>query len=498
MNRSRVAIRSLIGSYMTLAVQMAVTLTVVSIAVKSLGENEYGRWVGLSSIAGWAALTDLGIGGMLTFHLSKLLEKRDLPQAAGILWHGLIISAVSGFVAFIVLGVVAVTAIWLQPDSFQLSRTPLLAAGLLAVSVPVTQLGTALAALQHARLRPLSSAAVSVVAALGSLAMSVALLPLLGATALAVGQFTRGVLMAGTLGVFNVRFLRNHLPSLAVNWEMFRPFLVTGFTGVANRWLQGILVTYDAFSVSLLCGPAQAAVYANTARPAGMATGLAAAGFGPAIMPLFSRFSTTRSVGEAQRVYVTCVRLVLAVCAALAIGFVFAYRPLITAWIGKEYVLPPQIVAVVAMAAVAQAWFGFATYLFGGSGHFLPANKLMLIEGLLRGSFMTAGVMIGGLFGLAVALAVTQAFAVIGCVGLLARVNGVAMPWKALVTVAAEAVAVASILALAAVYASNQLRLLEALLAGATGAVLLLSVFTLREATLRCFVMEAINQAIQR
>jgi hypothetical protein len=187
----------------------------------------------------------------------------------------------------------------------------------------------------------------------------------------------------------------------------------------------------------------------------------------------------------------------MAICAALAMGFVVSYKPVIAAWVGAEYVLPPRLVAVIAMAAVAQAWLGFATYLFGGSGHFLPANKLLLIEGLLRGVLMTAGVVWGGIFGLAVVLAVTQTVAVVCCVGLLARVTSVPAPWNAIATIAGEAAAVGWLLAAAAQYSGDRLRLVDSLLAGAVASALLFLIFTCREGELRGFLIGAVKEAIR-
>ena len=495
MNRSHIVLRSIVGTYVAFAVQMGVTLTVIPLALQQLGETEYGRWVGLSAISGWATIADMGVSGLLIAYLSKSFERNDLAQAARVLWHGLIIAAGSAVLGAAILGLATAVAMRTTPDSFQLSQTPVAAVICLTAAISLSQLGNAFASLQHARLRPVTTAAVGIVASLGSLAASIALLPTLGATALAVGQLTRGLLYATPLAVCNARFLIEHLNSTRVDRAAFRPFFFAGLTGMAVRWLQGILGTYDVFSVSTLYGPDQAALYANTTRPAGMAVGLSSS-FGSAIMPSFSRYSTSRSADESQRVFLSCVRMVLAVCGALAMAFVVAYRPLLTSWIGPEFVLPPLIVAAVAVAAVAQAWLGFVSFVFGGTGHLVPANLILFIEGVVRLALMTVGLFLGGVLGLALAAAITQTAAGLSYVRTLARVHGIPTPWRALLGLVGEFVLIAAALLGAALYSRNSLSLVPSLFAATAAAGFLLAFLTCRERELRTFLITAIRQAL--
>jgi O-antigen/teichoic acid export membrane protein len=471
---------------------MTVTLTIVPLGIKHLGENEYGRWVGLNSMSGWAALTDLGVAGMLVFHLSKCIEQKNLSQAALMLWHGLILSAGTAILGAVVLSVTTSAAIWTNPNSFKLAQLPFLSMACLTTAVALSQLGNALSALQQATLMPMANAFVSIIASIGSLLTCVALLPTLGAAAFAVGQLVRSLLQVVPLAFWNIRFLISNLPSVSLDRKTFIPFFAAGILGMANRWLQGILVNYDAFSISIIEGPAQATHYVNTSRPASMATGLSSS-LGTALMPLFSRHYATNSPCNSHRVYLACVRMELAVCSALAIAFVCAYRPLIARWIGPEFVLPPVLVAAISLAAVAQAWLGFASYLFGGSGHFVLANKLLLVEGLIRGASMTLAALVFGILGLTLAAAVTQLVAVMCHVYAMSRFSSTPVHWGSLASLSFDITVVACFLLIAAFvdYGSESLTF-SILLGGSAGLILLLFIICrdreLREALLRAVI----------
>jgi O-antigen/teichoic acid export membrane protein len=259
--------------------------------------------------------------------------------------------------------------------------------------------------------------------------------------------------------------------------------------------LQSILGTFDVFSVTTLRGPDQAALYANTARPVGMAVGLTSS-FGSAIMPSFSRYASGKSSEASQRVFVACSRTVLAACGALAIAFVVAYNPLITAWIGAEFVLPPYLVSAIAIAAVSQAWLGFVSFLFGGTGHVTSANVILVIEGLIRIVAMFAGLFFFGFVGLALAAAITQAIAAISYARSLAIINGLRIDWPSLAGLAGEFLVISGTLACAAALSQRPMPLLQAVAMGGLAAVALFGFFALRERELRTFLFTAMRQAL--
>jgi O-antigen/teichoic acid export membrane protein len=494
MNRSRIVLRSIIATYVYFIVQMGVTFITVPIALHHVGETEYGRWVGLGSIAGWAGLAEVGVSGLLIAKLSRRFENNELTNAARELWHGLVIAAISAIVGAVVLAAVGVIFVWSAPESFRLSRLPFFAIACLAGGVACSQFANALAALQHARLSPVSTALAGIVASVVSLAASICLLPWLGAAALAVGQLARAFLYAAPLAVWNSRFLLAHLPSLRFDRAFFIPFLSAGASGLGVRWLQCLLGTFDIFTVSMLRGPDRAAMYANTAKPVGMAVGMSSS-FGSAIMPSFSRYSAGRGGAAAYGVFMASARTVLAVCGGLAMVFVGAYAPLLSAWIGPDFVLAPPLVVAIAVAAVAQAWLGFVSFLFGGTGRFTTANIILLVEGITRIGLMTVGMFTGGIFGMAVCAALTQVVAVVWYAITVARLNGVSASWPSLAGLVAEFAVVAVSLSGASLLSNCQLPLAAAIACSGTLAAILFGFLTMREQNLRSFLIAATRQA---
>lgn len=496
MNRSRVVLRSIVATYIYFAVQMVVTFTAVPIALHHVGETEYGRWVGLGSIAGWAGLAEIGVSGLLIARLSRRFENGDLAIAAWELWHGLMIAALSAIVGAVILMAVGAIFIWTAPGSFRLTRLPFFSVACLAGSVAFSQFANALAALQHARLRPVSTTIAGIVASVVSLGASISLLPWLGAAALAVGQLARAVLYALPLAVWNWRFLLSHLPSHRFERATLAPFLSAGVTGLGVRWLQCVLGTYDVFSVSMLRGPDPAAMYANTSKPVGMAVGMSSS-FGSAIMPSFSRYLAGRGGAAAYGVFIASARTVLAVCGGLAMAFVGAYSPLLAAWIGDDFVLPPHLVVAISIAAVAQAWLAFVSFLFGGTGRFTTGNVILLVEGIARIALMTVGMLTGGIFGMVVCAAVTQLIAVVWYAVTVARLNGVSPSWADLGGLVAEFALVGSALSGAALVSQYRLPLVPAIACSGGLAVLLFTFLTLRERSLRSFLLAAARQALR-
>jgi O-antigen/teichoic acid export membrane protein len=496
MNRSRIVLGSIVATNVYSVVQMAVTFTTVSVTLAHVGEMEFGRWIGLGSIAGWAGLADVGVSGLLIAKLSRHFENNEHTYAARELWHGLAIGALSAIVGAALFGVVAVIFAQSAPESFRLSHGPYLAIGCLAGSVALSLFGNTLAAFQNAQLRPVASTVVNIAASLGGMAASISLLAWLGVSALAVGQLLRSIIYATPLATWNLRFLLMHPQSLRFDRASFRSFLNAGASGLAVRWLQCLLGTYDVFAVSMLRGPAAAALYANTARPVGMAVGMSS-GFGSAIMPSFSRYTAGRSGAAAYGVFIASARTVLAVCGGLAIAFVGAYAPLLTAWIGEEFVLPPHLVVTISIAAVAQAWLAFVSFLFGGTGQFTTANVILLVEGIARIALMTIGMYLGGIFGMAISAAFTQVVAVVWYAVAIARLNGVSASWPALAELVAEFVVVAVALSGASLVSQSGLPLAAAVACSGFLAVVLFCSLTLREQTLRTFLLAAARQALR-
>ena len=470
-------IASLACNYLAMGSMIVCSLAVVPIAIRYLGDVGYGKWLGLTALAAVGSMADMNVSSVLVVRLSQALEKARHGEARAELFNGLAVSALSSIVGGLMVLVSILAAEKLSPGSFATSGHNLFIAVVVAITATMSQFSVSLTALPTSQLRPIVTGAIGIAAPIAWLVASCLLLPRFGVMGLAIGLLVRSGVPLIPLAIYNAFYLSGHGASGGVSLDLHRcrSFAVLGTLGLAVRWVQSIQATFDVVCVSTTQGPGAAALYANTARPTGMATGLANA-FGGALLPGFTRFLARDQGPPAFRLFLNSLRLTVILAGALAISFVSVHRQFLTAWVGT---------LAIAAAAIAGSALAFASYLFGSTDRLVYIHGVMFVEGVSRMALMAVGAYFFGSFGLAVAATPTPVVATILLLMDMARFTGVRIRAAQWLTLAVDVALIIVGLAAASMMPEFPLKVWQIpLVAAVCGGVTLL-VLTLRSAPLR-------------
>ena len=490
-------IASLACNYIAMVSMIVCSLAVVPIAIRSLGDVGYGKWLGLTALAAVGSMADMNVSSVLVIRLSQALEKARHGEARAELFNGLAVSALSSIVGGLMVLVSILAAEKLSPGSFATSGHNLFIAVVVAITATMSQFSVSLTALPTSQLRPIVTGAIGIAAPIAWLLASWLLLPRFGVMGLAIGLLVRSGVTLIPLAIYNAFYLSGHGASGGVSLDLHRcrSFAVLGTLGLAVRWVQSIQATFDVVCVSTTQGPGAAALYANTARPTGMATGLANA-FGGALLPGFTRFLTRDQGPPAFRLFLNSLRLTVIMAGALAISFVSVHRQFLTAWVGSHFLLPAPLTLAIVAAAIAGTALAFASYLFGSTGRLVYTHGVMFVEGLGRMALMAVGAYFFGSFGLAVAATPTPVVATILLLMDMARFTGVRIGAAQWLTLAVDVALIIVGLAAASMMPEIPLKVWQIpLVAAVCGGVTLL-VLTLRSAPLRQMLLEVAHAVL--
>lgn len=497
MSRHVSVIAALACNYLATACQIVCGLAIVPIAIRYLGDDGYGTWLGLTALAAVGGFADMNVSGVLVVRLSRALEQAEHGEARAELLNGLAVSAVSSIVGGLLVLFSILAAEKLSPGSFSTSGHNLFIAVAVAITAALSQFSVSLTALPTSQLRPIVTGLVGIATPVVGLVTSVLLTPRFGVSGLAVGVLCRAMVPFVPLGIYTLFFLAQPLRGwkATLDLDRCRSYAVLGTTGVAVRWIQAVQGGFDVVCVSTLQGPGNAASYANTARPTGMATGLANA-FGGALLPAFTRFLAREQGPPAFRLFLNSLRLTVIAAGALAISFMSVRQQFLTAWVGSHFVLPVPVSLAIATAAISSTALAFASYMFGSTGRLVLVNGLICVEGVIRIALMACGAYLFGSLGLAVAATPTPIIATILLLVGMARFTGVrihAMEW---LTLAADVALIVAGLVAASMLPDVPLHVWQIpLVAAFCGGVVLL-VLTLRSASLRQMLLEVAHAVL--
>jgi len=491
MSRHGKVIASLACNYVATACQIACGLAIVPIAIRHLGDDGYGTWLGLTALASVGGFAELGVSGLLVVRLSRALEQARYGEARAELFNGLAVAGVASVVGGLIVLAAVLGAARLSPQSFAASSHELLLAVAIAVTSILSQFSISLTALPTSQLRPLVTGLVGIATPLAWIVTSGLLLPRLGIVGLAAGLVIRALVAFVPLSIYNAVFLASAVAGERVRLDVSRcrSFAIFGTTSLAVRWVQSVLAGFDVLWVSTTQGPAAATLYANTARPTGMATSLANA-FGGALLPAFTRFLAREQGEKAFRLFLNSLRLTIITGGALAIGFMSVRRQFLTAWVGAHFILPVPLSVAIAGAAIAATALAFASYLFGSTGRMVQSHGIMCLEGAVRIALMACGAYGFGSLGLAVAATPTPLVATILLLLGMARFTGVrvrAAEWLALAT---DGVLIIAGLVAASMLPELPLQVWQIPVAAAACGGAALTVLTLRSTSLRQLLLE--------
>lgn len=398
--RRRGAIRNTALNGLSRLVSIATSFLLTPVILHVVGGDAFGLWVLIGSVVAYGSLLDLGIGGALTKYVAEHTARGEIDSARA--------TIAAGARLYVALGVVlALIGITLAPAVPTLLGVPLgqrdaasataaaMAIGL-GIAIPCT---TATAVLRGVH-RYDVAAAIAVVGSLLSVGTTV--------LALAAGWGVLGIVVAG----IPIPVLTQLLALAAI--RRVAPALVGGASvrtpGVARRivsfswplFLLDVAGRLQSKSDEIVVGVAlslgSVAPYA-LGRKLSTIPRLVAEQFAMTLLPLASELDARQERARLQRLYLSGVRVALAIATPLTGCLLFLAAPILDAWVGPGFGNGGPIVVTLAIAA----WIDLSLW---------PAG--FVLQGIAHHRWLGPISLGSGIANLALSLALARPFGILG------------------------------------------------------------------------------------
>ncbi len=430
--------RNVTAQYLGAVVLVAVGFLTTPILTHQLGILRYGVWALIGSLIPFLEILELGFASATVAFVSRHLELDDDEMVGATLntsflcLLGLGIVAFAGVVVFAIFLPDIITTI---PKSLvgQAQFLLLLLAFDMAVSIPMDTFGGALSALQRFDLLSYSVITVTVAQAVGW----VVVLSLHGGL-IALGAVTVAISLIGQ--VSRLVMVHRLLPWFRLSLRRFDLSIVKTFTA-ATGWYslaqvaEAVIGLSDVLIVGAAAGVRAAAVYSVAQRLALLPQRIVQ----PRTALLFTKAGQLAARDNRSGLRDNTDQVVrfvqaLSIPAAIVLGFLAG--PAIEVWVGTLYREAAQIIGLLCLAAVLQAWAQTVSLALSGSGRPTLPSILYGVEAVLH---VTLGLVLASQFG-AVGMAEATLIGVVVMEGMLMlplvyKQLGDSLPRKALRTV---------------------------------------------------------------
>lgn len=382
------------------------TLTAAFVAtpflLARLGPSDYGLWILVGSIVGYGWLLDLGIASAVTKFVAEETARGEMAAVRHTVASALWLYAGLGLVTCVAGAVVAVFI----GDVFRLAADQRSTAGWLTMLMALTiALGLAFSP-TTAVLRGLQrfdlSNLVTVTGALATLAANVLVLVAGGHL---IAMVAVGVPVTVACQLWGVWLVRRAAPGLSLGWRQAdrgAARRILGFSApvfalqVASR----LQFETDALVIGAFLPLGSLTPYALALRLGGLAT-IAAGQFTGVILPVASQLSAADDRHRLRSLYLSSMRLTLAMLMPLGLVVIVLAGPILTVWVGRGYAMNAGLVAVLATATILDAVLWPAGYVLQGIGRHRPLAWIALASGAANLMLSIALVQTIGLLGVA-------------------------------------------------------------------------------------------------
>jgi O-antigen/teichoic acid export membrane protein len=367
--------RNVSTRYLAIGVDGVIGLLLLPFNVAHLGQSAYGLWALTASITAYFSVLDLGYGGALVKFVAQYRAWRDRDALNEILSTMFVVFTAVGLLTF---GATAILA-WqigslfnIEPGQVETGRHVLLIIGtFVAIRFALGIFGAVVYGFQRYYLNNAVSIATSLVVAGVNVAVlegGYALVPLVAATTL-----VRVIALGGfTWNAYRV------FPGLRVRPRLFRRARlreVTGFSVymLVLDWSAKLNYTADALVIGAMVSTAAVAVWTVAQRLAEVSQHLTNQ-LNDALFPIVVDSAAGARRDRLRLVLLQGTRLSLALAVPVCVGLALVARPVITAWVGRDFegsIVVAQVLLSVVLVRVASA--SANTILKGGGLHRLLA-----------------------------------------------------------------------------------------------------------------------------
>ena len=370
--RSRKAKRNIFASFMVKGISILISLALVPITIKYVNPTNYGIWLTLSSIIGWASFFDIGFGNGLRNRFTEAitLGKHELAR--------IYISTTYAILSIIILTVFVIflfVNFWLDWSKI-LNTSPDMASGLNVLAIIVFAFFSMqfvfqlITTILTADQKPALAGFLNMLSSLLSLILILILIKFTKGNLIYLGYVMGGspiiILLGSTIWFFRKKY-RQYKPSfLFVKFSYAKDLMNLGVQFFIIQIKAITIFTTSNIIISQLFGPAEVTIY-NIALKY---FSLPIAVFNIILAPFWSAFTEAycRSDHAWIKSSVKGLLKIWALMSVLTIIMIFSADLIYRIWVGPEIKIPFGITCLMGLYAIMINWNNIFAFFLNGIG----------------------------------------------------------------------------------------------------------------------------------
>ncbi len=401
--RRRSTLRNAIANGLGRGVSVVISFVLTPVILHAVGTEAFGLWVLIGSVVAYGSLLDLGIGGALTKYIAEHRARGEHDAGRALVASGLRLYLVMGIVtAFLGLALSAILPSVLAVPAGLVEdgrRTTALMGLGLGVAIPCT---TGVAVLRGLHRYDVAAS----VAVVGSLVSALTTLLALGLGWGIVGIVALGIPIPVLTQALALLAIRRLAPELVVGQSQRAPGMtrrIVGFSwplfllDVAGR----LQTKTDEIVVGVALSLGSVTPYA-LGRKLSTIPRLVAEQFAMTLLPMASELDARSDQARLQALYLTGVRVSLAIALPLTAALAVLAGPILDAWVGPGYGDGGPVVVILVVAAAIDLSLWPAGFVLQGIGRHRWLGPISLASGIANLALSLALAAPLGLVGIAI------------------------------------------------------------------------------------------------
>lgn len=378
--------RNTASNYADIVVTLGIRFLLTPFLLHELGVTIFGLWILITSLMNYGQLLDFGISGAVTKYVAEDLitnnaeRSRRLITASLVLYTllGLVLVAITFAGAPLFIDILHVPA----SDRAEATRFLILVSVWVGLSLPCTTTGAVLGGLQRFDAYNVIDIVVGTV--LSAIATVVVLLSgggLLGLVLVNIG--TRLAVQIPSIWVIN-----RVAPEFRVGWhgldrESVRTVLTFGSSIFIGQTAMRLQTKTDTIVIGAMLTVSSVTPYSFALQLTQVARTLVNQ-FLQVLLPVASELHAESDWDRLRALYLTSMRLVLAISLPIGGVFIGLAGPFMALWVGKQYAGYGYLVTILTVAVVISLSQWAATPVFQGMNRYRLLALSALISGLVN------------------------------------------------------------------------------------------------------------------
>ncbi len=368
MSRLRVYARNLLASWVGYGVNLVVMFFLSPFVVHQLGSVAYGIWSLLISISGFLSLAELGVGGGLGQYLNYHLARREIKRVNTVINTSLVFFFMSGLIMLLCVGGVSflfASVFKNVPESYlpAIRMSMFLIGFQLWISFFYATFNQILSAIDRFDLQNVVKIMSIFLQACGTVFVLRAGGGIVG---LAVIQLLSGFVgMLVTVVLVRRVFPEFSLRPASARLECFREMFGFSLWAFVGKIAFRMLYWMDIVLIGILLTPRHVAYYSIAAMLIMHARGFVIqSSF--ILTPQIVKDCALRNWDALQNIFSRGSTMVMAIGIPMFVGFVVFGKEFISLWMGREYVISYQILAILSLAQLPSIASALTGSVFSG------------------------------------------------------------------------------------------------------------------------------------